>query len=474
MKKIVLIFILAISFSVCGQQIQWASKLIKYSSDLGGKQYGIKRILGKPDVFPQAGNSPNAWNPKNALDGYEIVEVGFEKPQSVKQIAVFENLNAGCVVKISVDTGDGKYKTVWARKRDYRTPTFKATIPADHAYYFKRKRRKIQEAPDVFNPGVEHAILESVVSNVVAVKVEFNFALLPGQKQVDAIGISDSEQPIDAEINVGSQFKNIVAEKFPTLDAFQVLSLVVAPGGEKILFTQQSEEKELVYSCQKETSRSWSIPKLEATLSENGTNNYVDFIKDDLIIKGGKVYQKASGETGYQFFNLENGNYQPKDQLMITAYANYSDAAFLTATTDLKTVVLAVESDFTQGGTDFYFTKRKEDGTFGLLQNMGKIINSADDDISPQLLSDGKTLLFSSNGFSGFGGYDVFVSYRLDDTWKNWSEPTNVGSGINSAGYDGAPFYDETNEMLYFVTDVDGKSAVHLARIPKQTLMNRK
>ncbi len=474
MKRILLILISALSFSVHGQQIQWASKLIKYSSDLGGKQYGIKRILGKPDVFPQAGNSPNAWNPKNALDGYEIVEVGFEKPQSVKQVAVFENLNAGCVVKISVDTGDAKYKTVWTRKRDYRTPTFKATIPADHAYYFKRKRRKIQEAPDVFNPGVEHAVLESVVSNVVAVKVEFNFALLPGQKQVDAIGISDSDQPIDAEINVGTEFKNIAAEKFPTLDSFQVLSLVVAPGGEKMLFTQQSEEKEMVYSVHKESARTWSIPKLEPKLSEYDNHNYVDFIKDDLIVKGGSVYRKASGETGYQFFNLENGNYQPKDQLMITAYANYADAAFLTATTDLKTIVLAIESDFTQGGTDFYFTNRKEDGTYGLFQNMGKTINSADDDISPQLLSDSKTLLFSSNGFSGFGGYDIYVSYRLDDTWKNWSEPINVGSDINSLGYDGAPYYDETNEMLYFVTDLDGKSEVHFARIPKRTLMNHK
>jgi len=248
----------------------------------------------------------------------------------------------------------------------------------------------------------------------------------------------------------------------------------VAPGGEKMLFTQQSEEKELVYSCQKESGALWSIPKLEPALSENGTNNYVDFIKNDLILKGGSVYKKASGETGYQFFNHDNGNYQPKGQLIITAYANYGDSAFLTATTDLKTVLLAVESDFTQGGTDFYFTNRKEDGTYGLLQNMGKMINSADDDISPQLLSDGKTLLFSSNGFSGFGGYDIYVSYRLDDSWKNWSEPVNVGSSINSSGYDGAPYYDETNEMLYFVTDVDGKSAVHLARIPKQTLMNRK
>ena len=107
-------------FSVKAQQVQWASKLIKFSTDLGGKQNGIKRILGKTDAFPQGGSSANAWMPKNALDGREIIEVGFEKPQTVKQVAVCENLNAGCVVKISVDNGSGNYETVWTRKRDWK------------------------------------------------------------------------------------------------------------------------------------------------------------------------------------------------------------------------------------------------------------------------------------------------------------------------------------------------------------------
>ncbi len=471
MKKYLLLVIITLSFSVNGQQIQWANRLIKYSSDLGGKQYGIKRILGKPDVFPQAGNSPNAWAPKKALDGYEIVEVGFEKPQSVKQVAVFENLNAGCVVKIGVDTGDGKYKTVWARKLDYRTPTFKASIPADHAYYFKRKRRKIQQAPELFNPGVEHAILESAVGNVVAIKVEFNFALLPGQKQVDAIGISDSEMPIEAIVNVGDGFKDLVAEKYLPFDQLEVFNMTVSNDGSKILFSQQGEQKQLVYSTVKQSNGTWSIPQLEPTLSENENFNYVDFLTSNQIIKGGNPYSTGSSETGYQFFNLENGIYQSKEQLKIAGYANYGEAAFLTATADLKTVVLAVESDFTQGGTDFYFANRKVDGTFSLLQNMGKVINSADDDIAPQLLSDNKTLLFSSNGFSGFGNYDLYVSYRLDDTWKNWSEPINLGNGINSKGSEGATFYDETNEMLYFSTDVEGTSTIRFARIPKLSLM---
>ena len=103
----------------------------------------MKRIFGKPDVFPQTGSSANDWVLKNALDGSEMVEVGFKKPQTVKQIAVFENLNAGSVVKISVDNGSGNYEIVWTRTRDWKTLIYKSTLTTDRNYYFKKKRRKI-------------------------------------------------------------------------------------------------------------------------------------------------------------------------------------------------------------------------------------------------------------------------------------------------------------------------------------------
>ena len=239
MKKLFILFSIFFSlFAAEAQQVQWASKVIKYSSDLGGKQNGIKRILGKPDAFPQGGSSANAWTPKNALDGREVVEVGFEKPQTVKQIAVFENLNTGCVIRIQVDNGSGKYETVWTRKRDWKTPSFKTTIPADHAYYYNRKRRKVQEAPDVaVNSGIEYAILDAPVSDVVAVKVEFSFALIPGQKQIDAIGISDTSEPILAKINTIDTFEKLSnSEEIYKNDLVQK-NPALSPDGHQLFFT---------------------------------------------------------------------------------------------------------------------------------------------------------------------------------------------------------------------------------------------
>jgi len=453
------------------QQIQWASKVIKFSTDLGGKQNGIKRILGKPDAFPQGGSSPNAWTPKNALDGWEFVTVGFENPQTVKQIAVFENLNAGCVTRILVDNGSGKFETVWSRKKDWATPSFKSTIMADRAYYYNRKRRKIQAAPDVsVNAGIEYAILESAVTNVIAVKVEFNFALIPGQKQIDAIGISDSDRPIEVSISTNQTFENItVAEKinFGNLD---ISAPALSKDGNKLYFTASGETKDIIYSSYKANGK-WSLPTEEVSaFNDNETFNHLEAITNDFMLKGGAKYDRGTGECGYELLVSKDGKYFSDGMLKIMAYNNFDETSDATISSDGNILILGVESDFTQGGSDLYVAKRKPDGTYSLLENFGKIANSAADENMPFLLSDNKTLLFCSNGFSCHGDYDIYVTMRLDDSWKKWSEPINLGSKINGSGFDGSPFYDENTETLYFVKSTGGKNDLYTANVPLSAL----
>ncbi|MEC4004729.1 hypothetical protein OX283_008675 [Flavobacterium sp. SUN052] len=474
MKKHIYLFSIFFSlYSLNAQQVQWASKMIKFSSDLGGKQFGIKRILGKPDAFPQGGYSGNAWTPKNALDGKEIIIVGFEKPQTVKQVAVFENLNAGCVTKILVSTDGEKFDAVWSRKIDYKTPSYKATLQGDRSFYFGRKRRKIQEIPSVFNPGIEHAVLDNAVANVVAVRVEFNFALLQGQKQVDAIGISDSETPIEAFINTKSVLETLPNSTLVALDLNNYSIPSLYDNNSKMMVTTTENEKDLIYSFTFENNK-WTNKKLETSLNNGKNYNYIEHVNSNFLLKGGIEYNRGTTESGYEIFENKNGNFTSLGQLKIAAYNNYDDYSDATITDDFKTLILAIETDFTQGGTDLYFTTRKEDGTFGMLQNMGKIINSAENEATPQLLSDQKTLLFSSNGFSSYGNNDIFVSYRMDDSWKNWSEPINLGSKINSDSFDGQPFYDEKNEWLYYTTSVDGVTKIKSIAVSKSILMNLK
>ena len=86
------------------------------------------------------------------------------------------------------------------------------------------------------------------------------------------------------------------------------------------------------------------------------------------------------------------------------------------------------------GNSDIYVSTRNADGTWNDPVNIGAIINTPYAERSPWLASDMKTLYFSSDGHCGMGKLDVFKSTRLSDTsWTQWSAPENLGKEINTA-----------------------------------------
>jgi outer membrane protein OmpA-like peptidoglycan-associated protein len=102
------------------------------------------------------------------------------------------------------------------------------------------------------------------------------------------------------------------------------------------------------------------------------------------------------------------------------------------------------------GGTDIYWSKKNADGTWGAPVNMGKEVNTAEDEFSPYLHADGKTFYFSSQAHNSMGGFDIFQS-TID--WSAApamlvSAPVNLGYPINTVG-----------DEIYFVWSADNKRA---------------
>lgn len=64
----------------------------------------------------------------------------------------------------------------------------------------------------------------------------------------------------------------------------------------------------------------------------------------------------------------------------------------------------------------------------------------------PTLSADGTTLYFSSNMPGGYGGSDL---YKSTYNGTNWSEPVNLGDGINTPGNEVFPYISDSND-LYF------------------------
>jgi hypothetical protein len=477
--KNLLIFCLLLPLQLQAQQIQYASKVVKYSSDLGGKLNSVKRILGKPDVFPQGGPSPNAWVSKDAL-GSAFVEVEFEKAQTVKQIAIFENHNAGNVTKVLVADATGKFRKVIKKQSGFARwiNKWQSGANPDRAFYFNRKRRKIEKAVDVsHNADIDYVMLETPEENVKMVRVEFNFSLKPGQKQIDAIAISDSEEPIQPQINLLDG-----AENFGNAE-----NLIYSPNKEYDLSSILVYDNELYYtiSMYEKAGEIHAIdlvnPKEIVDVTKKIRNdkklNYILGFSPEtktMLMGSENKWRRGGEDLGFDFFNLENGVFTYKKPLRVLGYNNYGDYADVFLAKDNKHILFGIESDLTQGGYDLYFSQPKDEDTFGLLQNMGKTLNTAGDETNPFLLSDNKTLIFTSNGYSGYGDFDLYVSTRLDDTWKNWSEPKNLGPKVNGESFDTNPFYDEKTETLYYVSFRDGVSGINKIKIPISSLVNLK
>jgi len=91
---------------------------------------------------------------------------------------------------------------------------------------------------------------------------------------------------------------------------------------------------------------------------------------------------------------------------------------------------------YQESNKDLYVAFKGKDGVWGNVKSLGLDVNTFDDERSPFLYPDNKTLYFSSEGHAGLGGMDIFFATRLDDTWVNWGIPKNLGKEVNSLGSD--------------------------------------
>lgn len=106
------------------------------------------------------------------------------------------------------------------------------------------------------------------------------------------------------------------------------------------------------------------------------------------------------------------------------------------------------------GSMDILVSQRKPDGTWSNPTNLGSEINTKYNELYVHLSSDGKTLYFSSEGHNSIGGYDIFKCTLLGN--GKWSTPENVGYPINSIGDDISMFFSENGELAWFDSDREG------------------
>jgi OmpA-OmpF porin, OOP family len=444
-------FIIAVHTFASAQVVQWATEVISFSSELTPLQYSAQQALGKPNVLPAGGQNPNAWAPDKP-NRNEFLKLGFAKPISIRQIAIAESHNPGSLYRILVYDEAGK---------EYEVYTFNP-----------------QAIP--LQGRMLNVFMEKTPYNVAAVKLEFDGAAVPEYYGIDAVAISDTNYPVIAFIPTPELLATgLVIEPLDNMvnSTYSELNPLLSPDGKTLYFSRRNHpeniggvaDKEDIWYSELGEDGKWQLARNMGRPINNTYPNFINSITSDgtaaIMVLGNKYLDNEKMSAGVSISTYADGRWSDPKPITIANEYNLDEHANYYLSNDRKRLLASIKRRDSYGDRDLYVSFQQEDGNWTEPLNLGVNINTAATESAPFMVDD-KTLYFSSNGFSGYGGADIYVTRRLDDTWTNWSDPENLGPEINSKVDD--LFFNIPNfsEYAYYSRGESNNLDVYRVRLP--------
>ncbi|MEN0004456.1 MAG: hypothetical protein AAF798_09940 [Bacteroidota bacterium] len=106
-----------------------------------------------------------------------------------------------------------------------------------------------------------------------------------------------------------------------------------------------------------------------------------------------------------------------------------------------------------RGGYDIYYVTReltRDNVEYTFPINVGPVVNTVGDEITPYYDFEGNRLYFASNGHVSIGGFDIFAAAGNE---QGWSTPENMGLPFNSGADDYGYIENQAKTGGYFVSN---------------------
>ncbi|MBS1600582.1 MAG: PD40 domain-containing protein [Bacteroidetes bacterium] len=166
------------------------------------------------------------------------------------------------------------------------------------------------------------------------------------------------------------------------------------------------------------------------TFSPDGKRMYFTRWTKTNGITESKIYLSKKSDSGWSQGEI-------LDEPINMAETN-STQPFMTK--DGKFLLFASNRPGGEGGYDLWVAALDSNYQVLSVRNLGNKLNGPGDEEAPYYHSQSRTLVFSTNGRTGMGGFDIFYSVG-DFTLLRWEPPINPGAPINS-----------TRDDIYFVS----------------------
>jgi len=249
-------------------------------------------------------------------------------------------------------------------------------------------------------------------------------------------------------VNIGNSINTVDDEYWPSITA----------DGQTMMFTRQSvviENARPFRQAQEDfyisyfSDNSWqkafnagaplNTKQNEGAQSLSSNGNYMFFTACDR--PGGL------GSCDIYFSALNDGRWSEPSNLGIPVNTSYWESQ-PSISADGRILFFSSSRPGGLGGKDIWFSIFNDNNLWTDPVNMGKIINTDGDEMSPFIHFDGRTLYFSSDGRVGMGGFDIYMTRMIDDS--TWTEPQNLGYPINTFNDEMGLVIESGGQKAYF------------------------
>jgi len=257
---------------------------------------------------------------------------------------------------------------------------------------------------------------------------------------------------------------------------------VLSPDGKTMYYTRVNHpnnkgginDKGDIWFTRLDLSGNWTLAQnLGRPLNDRFINGIIGFSPDGKLMYLRNNYindHRNPIQQGVSVSRKSSDGWSYPENVKIKYFMNKSEEQSMSISPDGMAMLMSIESYGTYGLEDIYVSFLIGDGSWTEPLNLGSTINTPYHEMTPTITADNSTLYFSSNGHGGFGSKDIFKSQRLDDTWKKWSAPENLGPAINTDGMELSYFEpaDGGNAFVVSTQNSDGYGDINKIKIVQE------
>lgn len=435
-----LVFFIFAAKSTVGQNTEWANKLLYKSVEFQSEWNYPEALLGPPSIYPDENYEATIFD--LYADGYilynnpnksETIEVGFISPMPANQIVIGGIFNDGVIKKIALILKDNKFKTIFLATESFN----------------KTKNISYKQSFDL--------------ETVYGIKLILDHTKINNWNIIKSIGIAKSENPIDIKPDLynPAEFpnpKDTIGHNINTHECFE-FNPRLSSDGSKLYFVKEcpTDKNQDIWFAELDSNGKWMDAKSIGQPLNNKDHNFISSVSlDGKTLFVGNTY-KPNGEQLGAGISIskwqQNKTWSLPQNVDIPNMENISEYENYFMLHDQSAIVIAMQNKKSIGEMDLYvsfFNKFKK--TWSEPMNLGNTINTSFGEDYPYIAYDGVTLYFSSKGHIGYGGYDIYMSKRLDNSWTKWSKPVNLGHNINTKTDDDGFMISNLGDYAYFNT----------------------